>query len=102
MVDAAYRFPDVDAVRERVKQPDYDVSVLLGRALAKVNPAADGITVLECATRLQPDEPDPYRDLGLTRLAAGDVARPERLFQEGLQPHPRSPYVSAQLRRFTN
>jgi len=99
ILDAADRFPDVVAVLERVKQPDYDVSVLLGRALAKVNRAADGITVLERATRLQPDEPDAYRELGLIRLAAGDVARAVRLFEEVLQLQPRSPDVRAQLRR---
>ena len=97
ILDAAERFPDVVAVLERVRHPDYDVSVLLGRALAKVNRAAEGITVLERAIRLQPDEPDAYRELGLIHLAAGDTARAVRMFEKVLQVQPRSPDVQARL-----
>lgn len=99
ILDAADRFPDVVAVLERVRRQDYDVSVLLGRALAKVNRAAEGITLLERATTLQPDEPDAYRELGLIHLAAGDIARAVPMFEKVLQLQPRSPDVQAQLRR---
>jgi tetratricopeptide (TPR) repeat protein len=99
ILEAADRFPDMVAVLERVRHPDYDVSVLLGRALARVNRAPEGITVLERATSLQPDEPDAYRQLGLIHLAAGDMARAVRMFERVLWLQPRSPDVQAQLRR---
>jgi Flp pilus assembly protein TadD len=99
ILDAADRFPDVVAVLALVRHPDYDVPVLLGRALAKVNRAAEGIRVLERAARLQPDESDAYRELGLIHLAAKDATRAVPIFEKVLQLQPRSPDVQAQLRR---
>jgi tetratricopeptide (TPR) repeat protein len=99
VLESADRFGDVVALLERVRHPDYDVSVLLGRALARVNRVAEGIAVLERAARLQPDEPDAYRDLGLIHLAAGDVERATAMFENALKRQPRSPDVQAQLRR---
>lgn len=99
ILDAFDRFPDVVAVLERVRRPDYDVSVLLGRALARVGRVAEGIALLERATSLQPDDPDAYRELGLIHLAAGDTARAVAMFEHVLRRQPRAPDVQAELRR---
>ena len=99
ILDAADRFADVVAVLGGVRRQDYGVSVLLGRGLARINRAAEGIALLERATALQPKEPDAYRELGLIHLAAGDTARAIHMFEKVLQLQPRSPDVQAQLRR---
>ena len=99
ILDAADRFPDVVAVLERVRGEDYEVSVLLGRALARVGRPADGVTLLEGAITLQPAEPGAYRELGMIHLATGNTAGAIRLFEKVLQLQPRSPDVQAELRR---
>jgi tetratricopeptide (TPR) repeat protein len=99
LLEASDRFAAVVAVLEPVRRPDYDVLVLLGRALAQVNRVAEAITLLERASRVQPGEPDAYRDLGMIHSAAGDTARAIRMFEKVLELQPRSPDVRAKLRR---
>jgi tetratricopeptide (TPR) repeat protein len=99
LLGEADRVSDVVAVLEHVRRPDYDIEVLLGRALATVGRTADGVTHLQRATVLQPEEPDAYRELGAIRLTSGDTAGAVAFFEKTLQLQPRSPDVRATLRR---
>lgn len=81
------------------RPPDYEIYDLLGHALVQVGRHAEGISLLDSATRLAPRRWEAPYHLALAHITAGEPSRAVPLLERVLALRPDFPEVQDQLRR---